>query len=202
MHSHALEEILPTLTKFSREFQQSEIMSGESREPAPASEEEKELKILDVGCGSGYLSAALGRLVDRGAQGPIHPLSTGRVFGIDVIPELVTLSRHNIMKADSDLFTSGTVSVARGDGWNGLPSEGPFHAIHVGAAAETFPPSLMMQLYPHGGVMVIPVGANNSIQNLYRVERLRDSDHYDRDDFRIQNLLGVRYVPLVHSKMP
>ena len=179
MHSHALEEILPTLIKYSKEG--------------------TDLKILDVGCGSGYLTAAFGYMVNRGSSGPIHPLVKGRVWGIDVIPELITMSRQNIMKADKDLLDSGTVTVALGDGWNGLPSEGPFHAIHVGAAANTFPHALMMQLDPHGGVMVIPVGADNGIQNLYRVERIRDNVEYKSEDFRVKSLLGVRYVPLVHS---
>lgn len=96
-------------------------------------------------------------------------------------------------------LSSPYIFYSTGDGWNGLPSEGPFHAIHVGAAAETFPSALMMQLYPHGGVMVIPVGADNIVQNLYRVERLRDNKEFKDEDFLIQNLLGVRYVPLVHS---
>lgn len=206
MHSHALEEILPTLTKFSRELQQAQIMTSERKDATidelSTNNGVEDLKILDVGCGSGYLSAAFGRLVDRGPQGPIHPLTKGRVWGIDVVPELVTLSQRNIMKADSDLLNSGTVTIERGDGWRGLPNEGPFHAIHVGAAAATFPHDLMMQLHPRGGVMVIPVGADNSIQNLYRVERVRDNTEYRRDDFRIQNLLGVRYVPLVQPKGP
>ena len=61
------------------------------------------------------------------------------------------------MKGDEDLVRSGTVTVAKGDGWRGLPEEAPYHAIHVGAA-EYLPSHLMMQLASKGGVMVIPVG--------------------------------------------
>ena len=37
------------------------------------------------------------------------------------------------------------------------------------------------------------------VQNLYRVERVRENDVFDRDDFAIRMLFGVRYVPLVQS---
>ena len=69
----------------------------------------------------------------------------------------------------------------------------------MGAAAETFPRNLMMQLHPNGGVMVIPVGPNGGVQNLYRVERLRGADSFSEKDFSIHTLLGVRYVPLVQT---
>jgi protein-L-isoaspartate(D-aspartate) O-methyltransferase len=177
MHAHALEEILPTLVTFSRKV------------PQP------ELKILDVGCGSGYLVTAFGRLIDQ--NGPIPPLAKGRVFGLEVIPRLTQLSKENILKKDKDLLDSHTVSIHQGDGWKGLPKYAPFHAIHVGAAAETFPVHLMMQL-ELGGVMVIPVGPDGGFQNLYKVTRVHMKDEYHKDDFHIETLMGVRYVPLVH----
>lgn len=179
MHAHAMEEILPTLLKFSRK--------------SPSTE----LKILDVGCGSGYLVASFGRLVDR--NGPIPPLAKGRVFGLEVIPRLVELSKDNLLKKDKDLSDSHTVSIHKGDGWKGLEEYAPFHAIHVGAAAETFPRHLMMQL-ELGGCMVIPVGPDGGFQNLYRVTRMHQKDVYDEKDFDIETLLGVRYVPLVHPR--
>lgn len=70
------------------------------------------LILLLKGCGSGYLTAALGRLVDK--RGPVKPLAKGNVYGIEVIPDLVQLSRKNIMKGDRDLFDSKTVFVGSG----------------------------------------------------------------------------------------
>lgn len=180
MHAYALEEALSALINASQKSPQ------------------RELKILDVGCGSGYLTAAFGRLVDR--NGPVSQLSKGKVFGIEVFPELVEYSKNNIMKQDKDLFLSETVDVSEGDGWTGKPDEAPFDVIHVGAAAASFPVNLMMQLHPHGGIMVIPVGPDGGVQNLYKVQRLQDNADFNEKDFNIQALLGVRYVPLIQLK--
>ena len=179
MHAHALEALMPTLIKRSREFPN------------------EKLNILDVGCGSGFLTACLGRLVDRGPNGPIKPLVKGRVYGIDAFPELLDFATSNMSKSDSDLFESGTVDLKVKDGWQGFPDIAPFDAIHVGAAANTFPPALMMQLKV-GGVMIIPVGPDGGVQELYKVRRLRDAKAYDLKDFNVKEILRVRYVPLFH----
>lgn len=187
MHAHALEEIFPSLV-------------GKSN-----------LKLLDVGSGSGYLTAALGRLIQSNTNGNEEEVSSvlrssfaGSVFGIDVQPFLIDLTTKNIRKADADLFDSGVVKVSLGDGWKGLEEEAPFDAIHVGAAADGMPYQLVSQLKV-GGVMIIPIGAQSQVQNLYKIERLKQSEHqvkdgFNADDFRITTLLGVRYVPLVRPK--
>ncbi len=178
MHGHVLEEIYPYLAG------------------------KQELKLLDVGSGSGYLTAAFGRWIQPlPDEGPIlGPAVTGNVFGIDVYPGLVDLATENIRKQDTDLFQTGLVRIQVGDGWKGLPSEAPFDAIHVGAAADGMPYELVSQLKV-GGVMIIPIGPQSQIQYLYKIERVSSNDPvgFDAKDYRISNLLGVRYVPLIRK---
>jgi protein-L-isoaspartate(D-aspartate) O-methyltransferase len=141
-------------------------------------------KILDVGCGSGYLCALFAKL---------NP--TSKVIGIDYIKELVALSKTNMEKADTALLTSGQVTLSVGDGWKGAPIEAPFDCIHVGAAAADFPQDLLSQLKVDG-LMVIPVGPDGGEQHLYLVKRLTNTGSFNKQ-FDVQNVMGVRYVPLV-----
>jgi protein-L-isoaspartate(D-aspartate) O-methyltransferase len=191
MHAHVLEEFIPHL--LGNNNQPPKSNNNISRGP---------LKMLDVGCGSGYLTAALGRWVKSRPDddGPSILKTSGRVFGIDVHPYLVDLANRNIQECDGDLLESGTVSVKLGDGWKGLPSEAPFDVIHVGAAAEELPIELVHQLTV-GGVMVVPIGSQGGVQTLYKVERVSSEDGQGcerRDGYKMTRLLGVRYVPLVH----
>jgi len=193
MHAHVLEDLLPPLLRASK------------KQPT------KPLSILDVGCGSGYLTAVFGRMVEPKGNREVPSssstiLNDGKVYGIDVVPQLVEMSKSNIMKEDGDLLDSGTVRVMVRDGWKGYPDGSPFQAIHVGAAAATFPKELMKQL-DVGGVMVIPVGPEGGTQYLYQVERVGDvgevvgvSDNsrgFREEDYQVRRVLGVRYVPLV-----
>eukprot|EP01119_Soliformovum_irregulare_P010918 TRINITY_DN2690_c0_g1_i2.p1 TRINITY_DN2690_c0_g1~~TRINITY_DN2690_c0_g1_i2.p1 ORF type:complete len:220 (-),score=45.00 TRINITY_DN2690_c0_g1_i2:126-785(-) len=136
------------------------------------------MKVLDVGCGSGYLSAAFSRMV-----GP-----EGKVIGIDYLPELVEMSKKNIEEDDPELLKSGRITLLQGDGWKGVPDEAPFDCIHVGAAAATFPQALIDQI-KNGGRMIIPVGEFD--QYIYQIDKSTDGEVSKK------KLHGVRYVPLV-----
>eukprot|EP00527_Entomoneis_sp_CCMP2396_P005565 CAMPEP_0198145516 /NCGR_PEP_ID=MMETSP1443-20131203/24063_1 /TAXON_ID=186043 /ORGANISM="Entomoneis sp., Strain CCMP2396" /LENGTH=256 /DNA_ID=CAMNT_0043809197 /DNA_START=221 /DNA_END=991 /DNA_ORIENTATION=+ len=182
MHAHVLEEILPVICR-------------------NAGTEERPAKLLDVGCGSGYLTACLGRWFHVGSRDDeasnILPFQ-GKVFGMDIHPELVEFTRLNIQKNDCDLLESNTIKLKHGNGWLGWPEEAPFDAIHVGAAAATFPMQLALQLVLHG-ILVVPVGHQGGNQILLKVERVAQSsvDRFSWEDYHVTQLLGVRYVPLV-----
>jgi len=72
----------------------------------------------------------------------------------------------------------------------GWPELAPFERIMVTAAAETMPETLIEQLSPEGGIMVLPLGAQHYDQDLVRVTRNGDS-------YATESLLPVRFVPLL-----
>jgi protein-L-isoaspartate(D-aspartate) O-methyltransferase len=95
--------------------------------------------VLEIGTGSGYMTALLAEL-------------TGQIYSIE---------RHELLarQAESRLRRLGyaNVEIVVRDGSEGLPERAPFDAIAVSAAAPRIPSPLFEQLQ-EGGRMVIPVG--------------------------------------------
>ena len=85
---------------------------------------------------------------------------------------------------------SGRLKLLTGDGRLGVPADGPYNAIHVGAAAPTLPKPLVDQLAP-GGRLVCPVGPKGAMQKLILVDRSADGKRFEQQD-----LGGVVFVPL------
>jgi protein-L-isoaspartate(D-aspartate) O-methyltransferase len=102
-------------------------------------------KVLEVGTGSGYVTALLSELA-------------GQVFSIERHASLAESAR-NLLAALG--YTN--VRVYTGDGALGLPACAPFDAILVSAAALHLPPALPAQLRD-GGRMIIPIGSSDSQQ--------------------------------------
>lgn len=130
-------------------------------------------KVLEVGTGSGYQAAVLSQLARR----------------------IYTVERHktlvNEAKALFEALDYSNIIPILSDGSRGLPDQAPFDRIIVTAAAEDPPSPLLAQLKV-GGIMVVPVGQSDTVQNLIRVTRTEDGYHYD-------DLRAVRFVPLVEG---
>ena len=143
----------------------------------------EDARALDVGVGSGYLAAAMAQMCGL----------SGRVIGIDNVPELVKMAKANLANSPKlcHLLEGDPprVMLVQGDGWRGVPGS-QFAAIHVGAAAASVPKALVEQLEP-GGRMIIPIGPPERMQVLVAVDKRLDGEIVQTE------LMSVRYVPLV-----
>lgn len=129
-------------------------------------------KVLEVGAGSGYQAAILSHLARR-------------VYAIERHRQLTMAARARITALDI-----GNVTLKTGDGTKGWPEQAPFDRIIVSAAAEDAPSTLLDQLRP-GGIMVLPVGQSDAVQQLIRIDKSEDGQL----DYR--ELSAVLFVPLV-----
>ena len=113
----------------------------------------KNEKILEIGTGSIYQATVLAEL---GAK----------VFTIERQKNLFDKTKQYIFKNKYS-----NLKFFYGDGFEGLPTYGPFDKIIITAAAPFIPPKLMQQLKT-GGYMVIPVdvGANQRMLRLTKNE--------------------------------
>jgi protein-L-isoaspartate(D-aspartate) O-methyltransferase len=130
-------------------------------------------KVLEVGAGSGYVCAILARLARR-------------VYGIERHRALALEARERIAQ-----LGLGNVTIRAGDGTKGWPEQAPFDRILVSAAADDTPATLLEQLRP-GGIMVLPVGQTDEVQQLIKIEKTENGPSYSA-------LCDVLFVPLVEG---
>jgi len=107
-------------------------------------------KVLEVGTGSGYQAAVL---IEMGA----------RVYTIERQKELYMNVQMQLPKMGYN------PSFFYGDGYQGLPTYGPFDKILITAAAPEIPAALVEQLKV-GGILVVPIGGPGS-QVMTRVDK-------------------------------
>ncbi|HEY3617104.1 MAG TPA: protein-L-isoaspartate(D-aspartate) O-methyltransferase [Candidatus Sulfotelmatobacter sp.] len=109
-------------------------------------------KVLEVGTGSGYLTALLAELA-------------AQVISVERYADLANAARELLGR-----LGYSNVKVIVGDGSKGFASAAPYDAIIVSAAAGEVPPALLEQL-AEGSRMIIPVGSADSQQlQLIRME--------------------------------
>ncbi|MGO9444428.1 MAG: protein-L-isoaspartate O-methyltransferase family protein [Thiobacillaceae bacterium] len=97
-------------------------------------------KVLEVGTGSGYLTALL---ASRAAH----------VHSVDCVAEFIPAAAKKLAAQDMS-----NISLEIGDGVGGWPSQGPYDAIVMTGSLPMLPDSLPRQLNPHGGRLIVILG--------------------------------------------
>ena len=102
-------------------------------------------RVLEIGTGSGYMTALLAELA-------------ADVISIERHAELAQRAREVLVRLGSK-----NLQITVGDGSLGFPAAAPYDAIIASAAAPVIPPALIEQLN-EGGRMVIPIGPPHAQQ--------------------------------------
>ena len=130
----------------------------------------KQQSVLEVGTGSGYQAAILGKLAKE-------------VYSIEIVPPLAESATGVLSRLGFE-----NVHVRLGDGYLGWPERAPFDAIIVTCAPDHVPDPLISQL-KEGGRLVIPVGEAGGIQQLVLLRKRNGQVSKEK-------MLDVRFVPM------
>jgi protein-L-isoaspartate(D-aspartate) O-methyltransferase len=129
-------------------------------------------RILEVGAGSGYVTALLSLLC-------------AEVYSIERHAQLAASAESTLQR-----LQYRNVKIKLGDGHEGWPENAPFDAMLVSAATPGMPHALFAQLRD-GGRMMLPVGPQSS-QELQLIRKIDGQP-------AIAVLEGCRFVPLVEG---
>ncbi|MFC2103940.1 protein-L-isoaspartate(D-aspartate) O-methyltransferase [Bacteroidota bacterium] len=133
---------------------------------------EEDMKVLEIGTGSGYQAAILAEIVNE-------------VYTIEIIESLGIKAKKLLMGLNYD-----NINFKIGDGYKGWEVNAPFDAIIVTCAPSNIPKPLEDQL-KEGGKMIIPMGGS-IVQELVLLEK--------KDGKLIKNIVSqVRFVPMVRK---
>ena len=94
-------------------------------------------KVLEIGAGSGYMAALLGKRAQR-------------VITLEIEPELAQMARDNLQRQGIH-----NVEVRQGDGAQGAAVDGPFDVILLSGSVAEVPHKLLEQLRPGGRLMAV-----------------------------------------------
>ena len=134
-------------------------------------------RVLEVGTGSGYAAAVLGRIAHA-------------VYTVERHAMLAEAARDRLGR-----LGYGNVHVLHGDGTAGWDEHAPYDAIVVAAAGPYVPEALRDQLLARGR-LVMPLGRPWQGQSLVRLRRS------PKGAFTREELGAVRFVPLIGQDEP
>jgi protein-L-isoaspartate(D-aspartate) O-methyltransferase len=127
-------------------------------------------RVLEVGTGSGYVTAILSLLC-------------AEVYSVERHWQLVASADDTLRRLEYR-----NVKIRVGDGGQGWAEHAPFDAILVSAATSEMPPALFAQLR-EGGRLVAPIGPSSS-QELQLIRKVDGQPE-------VKVFEGCRFVPLV-----
>ena len=140
-----------------------------------ALELESNMRVLELGTGSGYQAAVLAPLCAW-----VYTVERHKPLMQAAIPRFRQLKLPNVV-------------VRHGDGLKGWPEQAPFDRIVLSAAVDKVPQALLDQLKP-GGILIAPVaaegGAERFSQYLVKIIRTESGPVQER-------LMPVVFVPMV-----
>lgn len=131
-------------------------------------------KVLEIGTGSAYQSCVLAEL-----KANVYTIERQKKL-FDQVKKFPFKSRYP------------TIRFFYGDGYEGLPTYGPFDKVIVTAAAPEIPEKLLQQMKP-GGKMVIPVGEKD-VQRMMRLTKISETE-FDQEIFA-----DFSFVPMLAGK--
>ena len=142
--------------------------------------------VLDVGCGTGYLTSCFAYLLN------VHKNPNSVVVGIDIFKEITELTKMNMIRGDKKVLSSiygglnnnNNVHIVHGNGWLGYDKYAPYDAINVGASVNVIPTQLIKQL-KDGGKMIIPLNGDYLI-----IRKIKKN-------YKVKKISDVRFVPLI-----
>jgi protein-L-isoaspartate(D-aspartate) O-methyltransferase len=119
-------------------------------------------RVLEVGCGSGYLLNLLAKM-DYNLD----------IYGTELLEELANIATKRLNEYQSIKIYHTPDSL-------GLKDEAPFDRIIVSAATDKIPKELFKQL-KEGGIMVIPI--NDSLYKIIKIENKKQITQYPGFEF-------------------
>ena len=132
--------------------------------------------VLEIGTGSGYLTALLAHRAHH-------------VHSLEIAPELAQLASRNLARAGVD-----NVSLEVADGSRGWAARAPYDVIVVTSSLPVLPHELASQLRPHGRLFAV-VG-DPPVMAARVVSCSADGSHAHRD------LFETSLAPLVNAAQP
>ena len=127
--------------------------------------------VLEIGTGSGFMTACLARLA-------------GHVTSIDIYDDFIESAAEKL--ANEDI---ANIELLKMDAMQTLP-KGPFDAIAVTGSIQTFDPRFIEALSPHGRLFAV-VGDGPAMQ----ARLIERTDEYD---WQTVSLFETEHAPLVH----